>query len=104
MLLNVDHESWRAPPANGHEGVIWYPHGVPVNSSAKADRVCPGIFWGKPESGHAHLMGLGTEDCDNIRGADGAEPLAGGRIVADQGGVQAPMILYAVEDVDTRSD
>ena len=49
-------------------------------------------------------MGLGPEDRYNIRGADRAEPLAGGRIVADQGSGQEPVLLHAEEGSDARLD
>ena len=58
----------------------------------------------KYKSGHAHLTGIYPEDCDNLQGADGADPLASDRIVADRGVERAPMLPHAEEDVDARSD
>ena len=61
---------------------------------ARAERVRPNVFWGKSESDHAHPTGLGPEDCDDLRGANGADPLADVRIVAERGGGWAPMLLH----------
>ena len=59
---------------------------------------------GKSEFDRAHLTILGPEDVDNVQGTDGAEPLAGGRIVLDWGGGWVPVFLYAEEDVDIHLD
>ena len=59
----------------------------------------PNVFWGKYESDHAYPTSLGSEECDDVRGADGAELLADIRIVADRGGGRAPMLLHVEEDV-----
>ena len=75
-----------------------------VHGFARAERVSPGFFWGKSESIRAYPTGLGPKDCDDARGAGGAEPVAGDRIVTDWGGGWAPMLLHVKEDVDARLD
>ena len=77
------------------------PCNVHGHGSARAERVCPNVFWGKSKSGRAHSLGLGPNDGDDIRGADRAET-PGSRIVADWGGGVVSMFSQVEEDVDTR--
>ena len=73
------------------------------NGSTRVERVIPNAFWGKSKSVCAHLLGLGSDDGDDIRGADRAETLIG-RIVVDWGGEVASVFSQAEEDIDTRSN
>ena len=73
------------------------------HGSARVERVCAIILWGKCESGCSNHNGLGPEDHDDVQVTDRAEPLSG-RIVSYRGISQAPMFLHAEEDVDTRSN
>ena len=66
--------------------------------------VRPGVFWRKYKSGRAHPTGLGPEDCDDFRGADVVELLAGQRIIVGWVDGQALNLLHAEEDVDTILD
>ena len=62
------------------------------------------LFWGKHQSGCAHQTGLGPEDCARVQGEDRAEPLAGGRIVADRGDGRVSILMHAEEDIGARSE
>ena len=64
----------------------------------------PGVFWVKSESGCAHPTGLVPEDCDDVRGTDRADPLAGIRIVADRGDIWALMLTHVKQDFNAHSD
>ena len=99
MLLYIDHESQRVPPPYGHEGLVGDIGKMHGHGSARAERACPDVFWGKAEPGGSDPNGLGPKYRDDVRGADGADPLSSG-IVADGGGSWAPMFAHAKEDVD----
>ena len=73
-----------------------------IHGFARAERVRPNLFWGKSKSSHAHPTGLGPGDCDDLRGANGADPLADVRIFSDWGGGRAPVLLYVEENVKAR--
>ena len=63
-----------------------------------------GVLWGKTESGHDNPSRLGSEERDDVQGADRAEPLVGVRVVADQIIHQAPLLPHSEEDVYTSLD
>ena len=65
--------------------------------------MCPGVFWGKSESGRYHSLGLRPEDGDGDGGADRAETLMG-RAVTDCGGRITAMLPLAEEEVDASSN
>ena len=69
------------------------------DGSARSERVRHDVFWGNSDSGRAHLTGLDPEDCDDVQGADRAEPLAEVRVAANQSGPWASMFYHAEEDV-----
>ena len=73
------------------------------HGSARAERVCPDVFWGKSESGRTHSLALCPEDSDDYGGADRSETLRG-RVVAECGGRITAMFVLAEEDVDVRSN
>ena len=52
------------------------------HGSARAERVCSDVFWGKAKSGHSHSQAPGSDDGDDVGCADGAEAMIGG-IIAD---------------------
>ena len=72
MLLDIYHIYWQSPPAYGHEIDIedlgnGYGHGYD-----RAERVRPNIFWAKTNSVYVNPIHLGSEDHDDIIGADRA--------------------------------
>ena len=73
------------------------------HGSDRAERVCPGVFWGESESGRAHSLALRPEDGDDDGGADQAETLRG-RVFANCGGPITAILSLVEEDVDTRSN
>ena len=73
------------------------------HGSTRAERVHSDVFWGKPKSGHSHSQTFGSDDGNDVGCADGAEAMIGG-IIADGGGVIAPLVAQAEEDVDARLD
>ena len=62
------------------------------------------VLLGKPKSGCANPSGIGSEDHNDVQGADRVEPLVRDRVVADRGGPRAPMFVHAEEDVDACSN
>ena len=71
--------------------------------SSRAERVRPNVFWGKTKSGRTHLLGLGPDDRDDVRGADQSEKL-NVRLDADCGGRVTPMFLQLEEYFDAHLD
>ena len=65
-MLDINHESYQAPPDDGHEGPIWDHRDVHVRGSKRAERVRPNVFWDKYESGRAHSTGLSPDDGDDV--------------------------------------
>ena len=66
--------------------------------------MCPGVFWGKYESGCAKPRCLGPEYCNDFQGTDRADPLIGVRLISDRSGHQSPMFLHAGESIDASPD
>ena len=97
--MYIDHESQQAPPPYGHKDPVGDIGKIHGHGSSRAERVRPDVFWVKADPGCSDPNGLGLKDCDDVRGADRADPLSG-RIVADGGGSWAPMFAHAKEDVD----
>ena len=64
------------------------------HGSARAERVCSGVFWGASESSRSHLLVLRPDDGDDVIGADQAGTLSG-RVVFDWGGWVASMFSQA---------
>ena len=97
--MYIDHASQRAPPPYRHEGPVRDIGKMHGHGSARVERVCSSVFWGKAKPGCSDPNGLGLKDGDDVRGADQAEPLSGG-IVAGGGGSWAPMFVHTEEDAD----
>ena len=86
-------------PPDVHDGPVRDVCDVHVHGSARAERVCPDVFWGEFESGRAHSLALRPEDSDDDGVADRSKTLRG-RVVADCGGQITVMLLMAEEYVD----
>ena len=71
--------------------------------SARAERVCSDVFWGKAKSVSMHLQKLGPDDRDDVGCADGAEAMIGEKISGGGGGITSP-VAQAEEDVDAYLD
>ena len=73
------------------------------HGSARVERVLPNFFWGEAKSGRSHSQALGSDDGNDVRCADGAAAMIGGKIDDGGGGIASP-IAQAEEDVDARLD
>ena len=65
-MLDLDHESKRAPSDNDHEGHYWDLCNMHDHDSSRVERVRTNVFWGESKSGCTHSLGLLPDDGDDI--------------------------------------
>ena len=61
--------------------MVWDIGDVHGQGSARAERVRPDIFWGKPESGYFHSQSISADEGDDVGCADGAEAMIRGKLL-----------------------
>ena len=66
MLLYIDHKSQRAPLPCDHDGPVGDIGEMHGYGSARAERVRPGVFWGKAEPGCSDPNGIVPKDRDDV--------------------------------------